>query len=170
MCIRDRYQRRVRECIDMQFSRVPRFTSPNYFSQPAPFRPSSQRWFSSRRYTKEHEWIRVEGDIGVVGITDFAQKELGDVVYAELPDKGSSRKQKEVIVSIESVKAASDVYSPASGSIVEVNDKLKNDPALINKSPYEDGWMVKLKLSSPKEVESLMDDAAYKKHVEDSKH
>lgn len=114
------------------------------------------------KYTKDHEWILVDGDIGTVGITDHAQGELGDVVFVELPAAGKTVKAHETFGTIEAVKAVSDLFSPASGSIVEVNKELSTAPELVNKDPYGKGWMVKLKLSNPGELASLLNVAAYK--------
>eukprot|EP01110_Echinostelium_bisporum_P008210 TRINITY_DN30111_c0_g1_i1.p1 TRINITY_DN30111_c0_g1~~TRINITY_DN30111_c0_g1_i1.p1 ORF type:complete len:165 (+),score=77.73 TRINITY_DN30111_c0_g1_i1:23-496(+) len=124
-------------------------------------------------FTKDHEWIVVgENNVGTVGITEFAQNALGDVVYVDVPEKGKAVKQKQTLAAVESVKAASDIYAPASGTVTEGNSALSNDPALINKSPLTDGWICKLTLSENglKEVEALLDGAAYKKHCEESKH
>lgn len=114
------------------------------------------------KYTKEHEWVREEGD-GVVsmGITQFAQDALGDIVYVELPPVGESVEAHGECCVVESVKAVSDVYAAVSGEIVAVNDELESSPDRVNESPYEDGWMVKIKLSDPSELDSLMDAASY---------
>ena len=117
------------------------------------------------KYTKEHEWIRVDGNTGVIGITDFAQQQLGDVVYVELPDVGSTMTAGKVFGTIESVKAVSELFSPLSGEIVAVNDKLEKEPQLVNSAPYEDGWMVKMKLSNPTEQNDLMNADAYNAHI-----
>jgi glycine cleavage system H protein len=117
-------------------------------------------------YTKEHEWVKVEDDIATVGITDYAQGELGDVVFVELPDVGASFKQMEAFGTIEAVKAVSELYTPVSGEIVEVNSKLEDDAALVNSDCYGDGWMIKIKLSNPSEVEALLDAAGYQELVE----
>jgi glycine cleavage system H protein len=114
------------------------------------------------RYTKDHEWILVNGGIGTVGITDHAQGELGDVVFVELPAVGKSVKQHDSFGTIEAVKAVSDLYSPVAGSIVEVNAELNANPELVNKDPYGKGWMVKIKLTNAGEVSGLLDAAAYK--------
>jgi glycine cleavage system H protein len=116
-------------------------------------------------FTKEHEWLNVEGDAATVGITDFAQNALGDVVFAEVPAAGTALvKGKEAAV-VESVKAASDVYSPVSGTVTEANAALEADPALVNTAPETDGWFFKLTLSDPSELDGLMDEAAYKAWV-----
>jgi glycine cleavage system H protein len=114
------------------------------------------------KYTKDHEWIMVNGETGTVGITDHAQGELGDVVFVELPAVGRVLKQHETFGTIEAVKAVSDLYSPVSGSVVEVNPELGATPEVVNTEPYGKGWMVKLKLSNPGELSGLMDAAAYK--------
>ncbi len=114
------------------------------------------------KYTKDHEWILVSGGIGAVGITDHAQGELGDVVFVELPAVGKSLKQHDSFGTIEAVKAVSDLYSPVTGSIVEVNQELAANPELVNKDPYGKGWMVKIKLTDAGETSGLLDSAAYK--------
>jgi len=113
------------------------------------------------KYTKEHEWVLVEGDAAVVGITDHAQHELGDIVFIELPNVGTPVIQAKVFGSVESVKAASDLYSPVTGQVVEVNSALDNAPESVNKDPYGNGWMIKIQLSKPIEVDALMDAAGY---------
>jgi glycine cleavage system H protein len=117
-------------------------------------------------FTNDHEWLRVEGDIATVGVTDYAQAQLGDVVFAETPDIGKTLKKGGEAAVVESVKAASDVYSPASGEVVEANAALADDPALVNTDPQGAGWFFKLKLSDPSELEGLMDEAAYKALLE----
>ncbi len=114
------------------------------------------------KYTKDHEWILVSGDTGTVGITDYAQGELGDVVFVELPAQGKSLKAHESFGTIEAVKAVSDIYAPVSGSVVEANKDLAATPELVNKDPYGKGWMIKIKLTNPAELNSLLDTAAYK--------
>lgn len=114
------------------------------------------------KYTKDHEWILVDGNTGTVGITEHAQGELGDVVFVELPATGKSLKQFESFGTIEAVKAVSDLFSPVSGSIVEVNKALANTPELVNKDPYGQGWMVKVTLANPSELSTLLNAAAYK--------
>ena len=114
------------------------------------------------KYTKDHEWILVQGETGTVGITDHAQGELGDVVFVELPAIGKLVKQGESFGTIEAVKAVSDLYAPAAGSILEVNKELSTSPELVNKDPYGKGWMVKIKVSNPKELTKLLDASAYK--------
>jgi len=116
---------------------------------------------SVTRFTKDHEWVRQEGDIAVVGITDYAQSQLGDVVYVELPEVGRSVAQGKEAAVVESAKAASEVYAPVSGEIVAVNDELLGDPAKVNDDAMGDGWFMKLRLTKPNELDSLMDEAAY---------
>ncbi len=116
---------------------------------------------STLRYTKDHEWIRVEGDTGTVGITDYAQGELGDIVFVELSSVGKTVKQHDSFGTIEAVKAVSDLYAPVSGAILEVNGELSATPEIVNKDPYGAGWMVKIKLSNPPEVDALMDAQTY---------
>lgn len=119
------------------------------------------------RYTKDHEWISVDGDIGTIGITEYAQSQLGDVVYVELPEIGRRvEKGKEAAV-VESVKAASEVYAPASGEVAEVNETIAADPAKVNADPMGEGWFMKLRLADPKELEGLLDEAAYQRFVEE---
>ena len=117
------------------------------------------------RYAKSHEWVRVEGDIATVGISDHAQHELTDVVFAELPAVGRKVKAGEACAVVESVKTASDVYSPVSGEVIEANTALGGDPAVINHEPYTGGWFFKVRLSSPGEVNDLLDDDAYKAQI-----
>ena len=120
----------------------------------------------SLHYTKEHEWIRVEGDIATVGITDFAQAQLGDVVFVEVPEPGRQVSKGSEAAVVESVKAASDVYAPVSGEIVEGNQALVEDSALVNSDPEGEGWFFKLRLSNPGELEGLMDADAYRSFCE----
>ncbi len=121
---------------------------------------------NSLRFTKDHEWIRLEGDLATVGITDYAQSQLGDVVYVELPEIGRRvEKGKEAAV-VESVKAASEVYAPASGEVAEVNEAIAADPAKVNADPTGEGWFLKLRLDDPKELDGLMDEDAYRAFVE----
>ncbi|NNC52655.1 MAG: glycine cleavage system protein GcvH [Erythrobacter sp.] len=116
----------------------------------------------ARYFTDEHEWIDLEGDTATVGITDFAQGQLGDIVFVELPEVGTMVEKGKDAAVVESVKAASDVYAPLSGEVVEVNDGLEDDPALVNSSPEEDGWFFKMTVSDKSEMDGLMDDKAYK--------
>ena len=114
------------------------------------------------KYTKDHEWILFAGETGTVGITEYAQGELGDVVFIELPAAGKVLKQHDSFGTIEAVKAVSDIYAPVSGSILEVNTTLASTPEIVNKDPYGKGWMVKIKLSNPAELSALLDAKAYK--------
>jgi glycine cleavage system H protein len=115
----------------------------------------------SLKYTEDHEWIRVEGDTAVVGITHHAQDALGDVVFVDLPEVGKSFAQKDVAGVVESVKAAADVYMPVTGEITEVNEDLRNDPSLANSDPLGQGWFFKVKLAQPAELDALLDETAY---------
>ncbi len=117
-------------------------------------------------FTKEHEWIKIEGATATAGITDYAQHALGDVTFVELPKKGQSVKQFQLMATIESVKAASDIYAPVSGTITEANDALNANPGLVNQECYAKGWIAKIKLADPGETKNLMDSAAYKTYVE----
>jgi glycine cleavage system H protein len=119
------------------------------------------------RYTKTHEWVRVDGDTATMGVSDFAQSELGDITYLELPESGESVTQSEPLGVIESVKAASDIYAPVSGEIIESNNNAVDAPESVNASPYEDAWLVKIKMSDPSELDNLMDGTAYEKFVEE---
>jgi glycine cleavage system H protein len=118
------------------------------------------------RYAKSHEYVHVEGDVGTVGITDYAQKELGDVVFVELPQVGTQLEQGDELGSIESVKAVSELFAPASGEVVEINEALALKPELVNTDPYGDGWMVRIKLTTPEEADELMDAEEYEEYVE----
>lgn len=117
------------------------------------------------RFTKEHEWVRIEGDVGTCGITDYAQSQLGDVVFVELPAIGRSVTRGGDAAVVESVKAASEVYAPVSGEVVAVNDGLPDNPALVNQSPMGEGWFMKIRLSAPGELAELMDEAGYKAYL-----
>ncbi len=117
-------------------------------------------------YTQDHEWIRVEGNIATIGITDWAQGELGDIVFVELPQVDDSLSSGDTFGTIEAVKAVSELYSPLSGKIAEVNPGLDDDPMAINRDAYGDGWMIKIELSDNSEVEKLLDAASYSSHVE----
>jgi len=117
------------------------------------------------KYTKDHEWIRVEADAGFIGITDFAQGELGDIVFVELPAAGKRVEYSQAFGTVEAVKAVSDLYSPVTGEILEVNKKIHDSPELVNKDPYEQGWMIKVKIEKPAELGQLLDVEAYKKLV-----
>ncbi len=113
------------------------------------------------KYTKDHEWVSVEGDVATIGITDFAQGELGDIVYDEIETVGETMDQEEVFGSVEAVKTVSDLFMPVSGEIMEFNSGLESNPEAVNKDPYGDGWMIKVKLSNPSELEGLLDAAGY---------
>jgi glycine cleavage system H protein len=115
----------------------------------------------SLKYTEDHEWIQLEGDIAVVGITHHAQDALGDVVFVDLPEVGTSFAQKDIAGVVESVKAAADVYMPVSGEVTEVNEALRSDPSLANSDPLGKGWFFKVKLSAPAEVDALLDETGY---------
>ena len=118
------------------------------------------------KFTKEHEWLNIDGDTATVGITDYAQKELGDVVYVELPPIGDTFAKGEACSSIESVKAVSDIYAPVSGEIVDVNSDLEDGPELVNQSPYEEGWVFKIKIEDDGELEDLMDSDMYEEYLQ----
>ncbi len=122
------------------------------------------------KYTKEHEWAKIEGDIATVGITDYAQNALTDIVFVELPEEGKEVSQSKSFATLESVKSVSDVYAALSGKIIEVNKELENSPDLINKEPYEGGWIAKIKMSDLKEADSLMDAESYKQYLEKEGH
>lgn len=114
-----------------------------------------------RKYTQEHEWVQVDGDIGTIGVTEFAASELGDIVFVELPESGSEFSAGDTVGTIESVKAVADLYLPVSGEIVEINDAVVDSPELVNSDPMDEGWLVKVKLADPAELESLLDAGAY---------
>jgi len=116
-------------------------------------------------FTEDHEWISVENGVATIGITDYAQEQLGDIVFVELPEKGRALSKGEAAVVVESVKAASDVYAPVDGEIADVNDKLSSEPALVNSAATGDGWLWKMKLSDEGQLSGLMDEAAYKKLI-----
>ncbi len=120
----------------------------------------------TRYFTEEHEWIEVDGDTATVGITDYAQQQLGDIVFVEVPDEGKDFAKGDDAAVVESVKAASDVYAPVSGTVVEGNAALTDDPALVNTDPEVEGWFFKLTLTDPSELEGLMDEGEYRKFVE----
>ena len=122
------------------------------------------------KYTKTHEWIRIEGDTATLGITDYAQGELGDVVFLELPQAGRVLKPEESFGTIEAVKAVSDLFSPLSGEVTAANDQLSGSPELVNKDPYGQGWMIKLKVSNAAELSGLLDAAAYEKLAQGGGH
>ena len=119
------------------------------------------------RYTKEHEWVNVEGDTGTIGITDHAQKELGDIVYVDLPKVGAIAEKGKTIGSVESVKAVSDIYSPVAGEVVAVNELLATSPEKLNEDPHGAAWLIKIKMSSPGDTAELMNAADYEKYAGD---
>ena len=118
------------------------------------------------RYTKDHEWLRVEGSVATVGISDHAQEQLGEVVFVDLPDIGRSVNRNDDMAVVESVKAASDVYAPISGEVIEINDTLADQPGQVNDSPEDKGWFCKLKIGNPDELDELMDSDAYQSYLE----
>lgn len=117
------------------------------------------------KYTKEHEWLKVEGNVATIGITHYAQGELGDIVYVTLPAIGASVFQMAVFGTVEAVKTVSDLYAPVSGKIVAVNDRLAGNPETVNQSPYGDGWMVRMEMTNPAELEALLTPAAYRELI-----
>ncbi|HEY8691065.1 MAG TPA: glycine cleavage system protein GcvH [Chitinophagaceae bacterium] len=117
------------------------------------------------RYTKDHEWIKLEGNVATIGVTDFAQSELGDIVYVEIETKGESLTAETVFGTVEAVKTVSDLFLPVSGTITEINPALEAQPELVNTDPYGEGWMVKMTVDNPDDVEKLMDAAAYEKLI-----
>ena len=119
------------------------------------------------RFTKDHEWVRLDGQLAVIGITDYAQEQLGNVVYVELPEVGRQVEQGKEAAVVESVKAASEVYAPVSGEVAEVNDALAADPAKVNADPMGEGWFLKLRLADPGQLDALMDETAYRRFVEE---
>ncbi|CAD2080124.1 glycine cleavage system protein GcvH [Jeotgalicoccus meleagridis] len=119
------------------------------------------------KYSKDHEWIKVEGNTATIGITDFAQSELGDIVFVELPEEGDDLSQGDSFGSVESVKTVSDLVAPVSGSIVSVNEELEDSPELVNEDPYEGAWMMKVELSDESELEGLLDAAGYQAEIEE---
>jgi glycine cleavage system H protein len=120
---------------------------------------------NSLRYSKEHEWVRLDGEIATVGITDFAQEQLGDVVFVELPDVGKHVQQHGGACVVESVKAASEVYAPVSGEIVDINSELEEEPELVNQSPTQNGWFIKIRVSDSSQVEAMMDEGDYNNFI-----
>jgi glycine cleavage system H protein len=114
------------------------------------------------KYTKDHEWVRVEGDVAVIGITDFAQHELGDIVYVEIETVGETLEKEEVFGSVEAVKTVSDLFMPLSGEVIELNEDLEGNPELVNSDPYNQGWMVKVRISDSTELDNLLDSEDYK--------
>ena len=122
-----------------------------------------------RKYTKTHEWVAVEADTATVGISDYAQKELGDIVFIELPKVGSQITKTTTCATIESTKAASELYAPCTGEVIEVNIELERSPQLVNESPYDEGWIFKVKLQKPEELNQLLDEASYQEFIAQEK-
>src|SRR5207302_5737811 len=122
------------------------------------------------RYAKSHEYVHVEGDVGTIGITEYAQKELGDVVFVELPQVGTQIELGDEMGSIESVKAVSELFSPVSGEVVEINEALAEKPELVNTDPYGDGWMIRIRISDPTELDDLMNAEEYEEYCETESH
>lgn len=120
------------------------------------------------KYTKTHEWVKLDGDVATIGITDYAQNELGDITYVELPPVGSTLNKSESLGVIESVKAATDVYAPIAGEVVEDNDSVESTPEMVNASPFQDAWLVKLRVSDSGQLDDLLDAAAYEKLLEET--
>lgn len=119
------------------------------------------------KYTKDHEWVLIEGDVATVGITDFAQGELGDIVYVEVETLGDNLDKDEVFGTVEAVKTVSDLFLPLTGEVIEFNEALEDEPEKVNESPYEEGWMIKMKIANLDEVNELLDAEAYKAHIGD---
>ncbi len=117
------------------------------------------------RFSEDHEWINPNGEVATVGITDFAQGELGDIVFVELPTEGDILAKEEIFGTVEAVKTVSDLFMPVSGEIIEVNEVLENTPELVNSDPYGAGWMIKIRMTDPSELDDLMDDEAYAAHI-----
>ena len=125
---------------------------------------------ADRKYTRTHEWVRLEGSTAILGITFYAQSELGDMVFVDLPEKGRALVAGEELGTIESVKAVSEVYAPVSGEVLEVNEALRDHPEKLNGDPYGEGWLAKVRVGNPREVESLLSPDAYRSHVEEGGH
>ena len=117
------------------------------------------------KYTDDHEWIKIIDDIAIIGITDFAQSELGDIIFVEFPDTGISINQKDTVGTLEAVKTVADIYSPVTGEVIEINDTLESNPELINEDPYENGWILKIKISNLNELDSLLSNSDYEKLI-----
>jgi glycine cleavage system H protein len=122
------------------------------------------------KYTQTHEWIKIEGDTGIIGVTDYAQQQMGDIVFVELPKVGLKLEKEKQACVVESVKSAFDIYSPVNGEVIEVNNSLSNDPAKINQDPYGEGWIFKIKISNPSEVNSLMSYSQYEEFLKKQSH
>ena len=117
------------------------------------------------KYTDDHEWVSVKDDVAIIGITDFAQSELGDIIFVEFPDTGMSINQKDSVGTLEAVKTVADIYSPVTGEVIEVNDNLESSPELINEDPYEEGWILKIKISNKDELDGLLSNSDYEKII-----
>ena len=117
------------------------------------------------KYTDDHEWVSVKDDVAIIGITDFAQSELGDIIFVEFPDTGISINQKDSVGTLEAVKTVADIYSPVTGEVIEVNDNLESSPELINEDPYEEGWILKIKITNKDELDSLLSSSDYEKMI-----
>jgi|TARA_B100001971_G_C18195494_1_gene541182 glycine cleavage system H protein len=123
-----------------------------------------------RKYSKEHEWVKLEGDVATCGITDFAQHQLTDIVFIELPEKGKQVEQAKQIAVVESVKSVSDIFAPVSGEIIEINEKLTDNPETVNKNPFDEGWMFKIKIKDKAELDKLLSAEDYEKFTKEEKH
>ncbi len=123
------------------------------------------RFEDTARYTETHDWVKTDGDTAVFGISDFAQDQLSDIVFVELPEVGNTYEKREVYAVVESVKAASDCYAPVSGEVVEINSELESDPGIVNREPYSDGWFVRVRMSDPSELEDLRTAESYRELV-----
>ena len=117
------------------------------------------------KYTDDHEWVSVKDDVAIIGITDFAQSELGDIIFVEFPDTGMSINQKDSVGTLEAVKTVADIYSPVTGEVIEVNDNLESSPELINEDPYVEGWILKIKISNKDELDGLLSNSDYEKMI-----
>lgn len=117
------------------------------------------------KYTDDHEWVSVKDDVAIIGITDFAQSELGDIIFVEFPDTGMSINQKDSVGTLEAVKTVADIYSPVTGEVIEVNDNLDSSPELINEDPYKEGWILKIKISNKDELDGLLSNSDYAKMI-----
>lgn len=120
---------------------------------------------SELKYTKDHEWVKIDGDVATVGITDFAQSELGDIVFVEIETEGEELELEEVFGSVEAVKTVSDLFMPVSGEVMEINPAIEEKPEVVNEDPYGEGWMIKIKMSNPSEADALLDVDAYKEAI-----
>ncbi|KAJ1666486.1 glycine cleavage system H-protein subunit [Coemansia sp. RSA 1813] len=147
-----------------------RLLTRSFINQRFSTRLVAQRLYATKRYTASHEWISIDNGVGTIGITDYAQSALGDVVYVEVPEADTDVEIEDTVGVVESVKSTSDIYSPLSGTIVESNDQVTKNTKLINKSPEKDGWLFKVKFSSQDEVDALLSETDYKKLIEESDH